>query len=61
MTKRYVMDRRDLADEAAVQALVDANPGSYSTGTTIVDVAGAQHVIISNDGTTVVLGLISVT
>jgi hypothetical protein len=60
MSKAYTMVRADLADEAAVQAVVDENPTSYTTGTTIVDAAGARHVIISNDGTTVVLGLVTV-
>ena len=36
-------------------------PGAYITGTTIVDAAGARHVVVSNDGTTVVLGLVTVT
>ena len=55
------MVRLDLADEAAVQAVVDANPGSYTVGTTIVDAAGARHVVVSNDGSTVILGLVTVT
>ena len=59
--KGYTMIRPDLADEAAVQAVVDENPSAYVYGTTIVDAAGARHVIISNDGTTVVLGLVTVT
>ena len=61
MSKGYTMVRADLANEAAVQAVVDGNPGAYITGTTIVDAAGARHVVVSNDGTTVVLGLVTVT
>jgi hypothetical protein len=61
MSKAYLMVRDDLADEAAVQALVDANPGSYIKGTHIQDVAGAEYIVVTNDLTTVVLGTITVT
>jgi len=55
MAKRYVSYRSDLANEAAVQAVVDAAPAAFPTGSIIVDAAGTIHIVTSNDGTTVAL------
>ena len=60
MSKVWTMKRPDLADLAAVQAVVDANPEAYEWGTTIVIAAGVVIQIVSNDGTTVVLGTVTV-
>ena len=60
MSKLYIMNRPELADLAAVQAIVDDNPGSYEAGTTIVIAAGVRIVVVTNDGTTVVLGTVTV-
>ena len=60
MSKLYIMNRPDLADLAAVQAVVDGNPTSYEAGTTIVIAAGVRIVVVTNDGTTVVLGTVTV-
>jgi len=54
------MNRPDLADLAAVQAVVDENPLSYEAGTTIVIASGVRIVVTTNDGTTVVLGTVTV-
>jgi len=59
MAKAYTMVREDLADTAAVQAVVDANPGSYSLGTIIVSADGQGNIVQANDGTTVVLKVIN--
>lgn len=61
MSKRYIESRPDLANEAAVQAVVDANPAAYQVGTMFVDAAGVIHYVKTNDGTTVVLGTITAT
>jgi len=58
--KIYTMNRPDLADLAAVQAVVDANPTSYMAGTTFVIEDGVRIVVTENDGTTVVLGTVTV-
>ena len=55
MSKAYIMVRTDLADVTAVQAVVDANPGSYGLGTIIVSADGEGNIVQANDGTTVVL------
>ena len=60
MSKLYIMRRDDLADLAAVQAVVDENPTAYEQGTTIVIAAGVRIVVVTNDGTTVVLGTVTV-
>lgn len=58
--KLYIMNRPDLADIAAVQAVVDANPAAYMAGTTLVIASGVRIVVTTNDGTTVVLGTVTV-
>ena len=58
--KLYIMNRPDLADLAAAQAVVDANPDAYMAGTTIVIASGVRLVVTTNDGTTVVLGTVTV-
>jgi hypothetical protein len=60
MSKLYIMHQPDLADIAAVQAVVDSNPPAYEAGTTIVIAAGVRIVVVTNDGTTVVLGTVTV-
>ena len=60
MSKLYIMKREDLADLAAVQVVVDENPTAYEAGTTIVIAAGVRIVVVTNDGTTVVLGTVTV-
>lgn len=55
MSKAYIMVREDLANVAAVQAVVDANPAGYGLGTIIVSADGQGSIVQSNDGTTVVL------
>lgn len=60
MSKLYIMRRDDLADLAAVQVVVDANPVAYEQGTTIVIADGVRIVVVTNDGTTVVLGTVTV-
>ncbi len=60
MSKLYVMNRPELADIAAVQAVVDGNPPAYQAGTTIVIASGVRIVVTTNDGTTVVLGTVTV-
>ena len=60
MSKLYIMNRPDLADLAAVQAVVDANPTAYEWGTEIVIAGGVRIVVLTNDGTTVVLGTVTV-
>ena len=59
MSKSYIMNRPDLADTAAVQAVVDANPTSYTVGTIIVPATGIGSIVKTNDGTTVVLAVIN--
>jgi len=59
MSKAYIMVRPDLADTAAVQAVVDANPVSYGLGTIIVSADGQGNIVQANDGTTVVLKVIN--
>jgi len=54
------MRRDDLADIAAVQVVVDANPVAYEQGTTIVIADGVRIVVVTNDGETVVLGTVTV-
>lgn len=61
MAKRYIQHRADLANEAAVQAVVDANPKSYPVGSMFVDAAGVIHYVKTNDGSTVTLGTITST
>ena len=58
--KLYTMNRPDLADLAAVQVVVDENPTAYMAGTTIIIDAGVMIQVVTNDGTTVVLGTITV-
>ena len=60
MSKMYQMLRTDLADLAAVQAVVDANLTSYVQGTIFSIDAGVLIVVVTNDGTTAVLGTITV-
>ena len=55
MAKRYINYRSDLANEAAVQAVVDAAPAAFPVGSFIVDAAGSIHIVTANDGTTVTL------
>ena len=55
MSKAYIMVRADLADTAAVQAVVDANPREYAFGTIIVSADGQGNIVSVNDGVTVVL------
>jgi uncharacterized protein GlcG (DUF336 family) len=59
--KTYISYRPDLANEAAVQAVVDANPTAYVVGTVFIDAAGAMHYVKTNDGTTVVLATVTTT
>jgi hypothetical protein len=59
MSKGYIMVREDLADTAAVQAVVDANPAGYGLGTIIVSADGQGNIVQANDGTTVVLKAIN--
>ena len=59
--KTYIEYRPDLANEAAVQAVVDANPGAFVVGTMFVDAAGVIHYVKTNNGTTVTLGTITAT
>ncbi len=59
MSKAYIMVRADLADTAAVQAVVDANPVAYGLGTIIVSADGQGNIVQANDGTTVVLKAIN--
>ena len=61
MAKRYITYRSDLANEAAVQAVVDANPAAFPVGSMFVDAAGTIHFVKTNDGTTVVLDTVAVT
>lgn len=61
MSKLYILNRPDLADIAAVQVVVDENPGSYVAGSTIVIENGVRIVVLTNDGTIVVLATVSVT
>lgn len=60
MSKLYIQRRDDLADLAAVQVVVDENPTAYEQGTTIVIEDGVRIVVVTNDGTTVVLGTVTV-
>lgn len=55
MAKGYIMTRKDLANTAAVQAVVDANPKAYDLGTIIVSADGQGNIVQANDGVTVVL------
>jgi uncharacterized protein GlcG (DUF336 family) len=57
--KGYTMVRLDLANTAAAQAVVDANPTAYAIGTIIVSADGIANMVTSNDGTTVVLTAIT--
>ena len=59
MSKGYIMVRKDLADTAAVQAVVNANPTAYDLGTIIVSADGQGNIVQANDGTTVVLKVIN--
>ena len=59
MSKEYIMVREDLADTAAVQAVVDDNPTAYGLGTILVSADGQGNIVQSNDGTTVVLKAIN--
>jgi hypothetical protein len=59
MSKAYIQVRTDLADTAAVQAVVDANPAAYGLGTIIVSADGQGNIVQANDGTTVVLKVIN--
>ena len=59
MSKSYIMSRPDLADTAAVQALVDGNPAAYAVGAIIVPATGIAAIVKTNDGTTVVLANIN--
>ena len=61
MSKGYIQVRADLADTAAVEAVVDANPTAYTQGTIIVAADGAANIIVTNDGVTPTYGLITVT
>ena len=54
------MVRTDLADTAAVQTVVNANPVAYGLGTIIVSADGQGVIVQANDGTTVVLKAINV-
>jgi hypothetical protein len=59
MAKTYIMVPEGVADTAATQALVDANPGAYILGTIIVSEDGQGNIVQANDGTTVVLQAIN--
>jgi len=59
VSKAYIMVREDLANTAAVQAVVDANPVAYALGTIIVSADGQGNIVQSNDGSTVVLKVIN--
>jgi hypothetical protein len=59
MSMGYIVYREDLADEAAIQYMVDNNPEMYPMGTAIQASDGTAWIIESNDGTTVVMGLIN--
>lgn len=59
MSKSYINVRLDLADTAAVQAVVDANPQAYGLGTIIVSADGQGNIVQANDGTTVALQAIN--
>ena len=58
--KLYTMNRPDFADLAAVQIAVNENPTAYMAGTTIIIAGGVMIQVVTNDGTTVVLGTITV-
>jgi uncharacterized membrane protein len=60
MGKLYTHNRPDFADIAAVQAAADANIPSYPAGAQYVIAAGVRIVVVTNDGTTVVLGTVTV-
>lgn len=53
------MVRADLADTAAVQTVVDANPAEYAFGTIIVSADGQGNLVSENDGTTVTLSAVN--
>jgi len=61
MAKSYVMYRPDLADTAAVEAEITANPPAYTVGTIVVAADGAANIVVTNDGVTPTYGLITVT
>jgi hypothetical protein len=55
MSMGYIVYRADLADGAAVQAMLDANPTMYPMGTAIQSEDGDAWIIIFNDGVTVTI------
>jgi hypothetical protein len=46
--KSYVMYRPDLADTAAVEAEITANPPAYTVGTIVVALDGAANIVVTN-------------
>ena len=60
MSKRYIHVRTDLADLAALEAASAANPPNFPVGGLYSIAGGVLLIITENDGTTPVVGTVTV-